>query len=174
MNGIDILSKTILNEVMMKDGKIPLFVLSPDEESFLKNVNSDIREEPYGEPNPIQAILISNGEVKMKIWNHLTECIAERTHNKLESLVIGTNISTNKKETIHLHTIQWIISRLHEYGVKIKIYQNKKIIIGVNIYHCDTLRNSFDDIDLYLDFQNLKIPKDLKTKYNSIIFSFIK
>jgi hypothetical protein len=171
---IDILSKTILNEKMMKDNLVPLFVLSAEEELYLKNINKDIRNNAYEVPNAIEAILITDGEVKMRIWNMIESFISQNIGCEIKDLLIGTCLSSTKKTTVHLHTVQWIISRLHEQGAKFKIYQNQKIIKGANIYPVETLRESFMNVDFYFDFEFLRIPKDINNRYKDVIFSFIK
>lgn len=173
MNGVDILSKTISNEILISKGKLPKFVLNVDEEDFLKSIVTNLKKSATTIYNTAQEVLISNGETKAKIWDSLEELIVRKTHGDWNKLIIGTNLKRTKNPEIPIYTAQWIIKRLHDKGVNLKIYnpQIEKLITGYNIYHVTTLINSMKDVNLYLDFNCYDIPLKYRMRYETLIFS---
>ena len=179
MHGIDILTKIISNEVMMSEGKLPRFVLSEEEEFFLKSINSDIIDgQNYvnqNNTNSVQPILISNGETKRRIWKEVQRFISYTTGKEINEIVIGTNIKSTKDPVVPLYTVQWLLARLHEMGCTFKIYNpsKKRFLVGERFYHVTTIKRSFQDVDCYFDFNFVNISiKDILQNEDKI-FSFI-
>lgn len=173
MNGVDILSKTISNEISISKGKLPKFILSQEEEKFLKSIVEDLNQSELTIYNTAKKILISNGETKKIIWNLLEEELLEKTHGDWNHLVIGTNLKWSTDPSIPVITIQWLLNRLHEKGANLKIYQPQrtKMVTGYNVYPVTTIIKSLKDVDFYLDFNCYEIPLKYQMRYENLIFS---
>lgn len=177
MNGVDILSKTIANELLIKDGYLPKYILDDAEVNFLKNINSQITKAQEFDstiPNSVVNILISNGETQMRIWNSIEEFIYQKTKKKLSELIVGTAIKYTKNPEVPIYTIQWILNRLYENGSILKLYNpgKFKLIIGSNVFFASSIKESITDCDIFLDFSLFELPLKHKMDNESIIFRF--